>query len=120
MRGSTAAPGVLIGRLLLASVFLVLGGSRLWAASRGVPTSGATLTFSAAEVLLSLLVAAGWRLRWTALLSALVLAADAAMAHAFWTLHGSARDGQLLHFMKNFGLVGGFVLLALGAGGRRR
>lgn len=120
MRASALPPGALLGRLLLAAVFIVMGGTRFWAASRGVPTSGATLTFSAAEVVLGLLVAAGWRLRWTALLSAVVMAADAALAHDFWTLRGAARDAQLLHFMKNVGIVGGFLLLAAGAGGRRR
>ncbi len=120
MRGSAPHPGALLGRLLLASVLVFMGGMQLWAVSRGVPASGASLTYSAAQLVLGLRVAGGWRLRWSALLAAVVMAADAAMAHAFWPLQGSARDAQLLHFMHSVGIAGGFVLLAVGASGRRR
>lgn len=115
-------PGATLARLLMASVFVVMGGFRLWAAWRGAPISGATLTFSAVELALGLLIAAGWKLRITALLAALLMLADAALSHRFWMLGGEARATQLLHFMKNIGFVGGLLLLALTAatGGRRR
>ena len=69
-------PEVRIAQWLLASVFLVLGGHRLWQALHGVPTANATLAFSAGEVVLGVLIAAGWRLRAMALLAALLMLVD--------------------------------------------
>lgn len=120
-RPNAPTPGLLLARLLLASVFIVMGAWRLWGAAQGVPTSGATLTFSGFELVLGLLVAAGWQLRWTALLSALLMLADALLSHPFWSFSGDARSAQLLHFMKNINIIGGFVLLSLtSTGGKRR
>ena len=119
-RPSSSGPGIAAARLLLASVFIVMGAWRLWRAYHGVPASGATLTFSAAELVLGVLVAAGWRLRWTALASAALLAVDAALSHPFWSLAEPTRSAQLLHFMKNAALVGGFLLLSLVAPVARR
>ena len=119
-RPTPPSPGIVLARLLLASVFIVMGSWRLWAAWRGVPTSGATLTFSAAELLLGVLMAAGWKVRALALAAAALLVADAVMNHPFWGLAEPARSAQLLHFMKNAGLVGGFLLLSQATPGRRR
>jgi putative oxidoreductase len=120
-RPQSPGPGFAIARLLLASVFIVMGAWRLWNAFQGAPTSGATLVFSAIELVLGLLVAAGWKLRWVALLSALLMAVDAALSHPFWALAEPARSAQLLHFMKNVNIVGGFLLLSIVApAGRRR
>lgn len=119
-RPTPSTPGTTLARLLLASVFVVMGAWRLWGAWTGAPVSGATLTFSIAELLLGVLVAAGWKLRWTALLAAALLVADAVMSHPFWTLAEPARGAQLLHFMKNVAIVGGFLLLSLVAPAARR
>ncbi|MEZ0472119.1 hypothetical protein [Luteimonas salinilitoris] len=113
-------PAIVLPRLLLAGVFVVMGGWRLWGAWQGASTSGATLTFSTAELLLGLLIAFGWKLRWTALAAALLMAVDAVLAHPFWSVSGVDRDAQLLHFMKNVGIVGGFLLLSLTATTHRR
>lgn len=113
-------PEIRLAQWLIASVFIVMGGYRLWNALHGVPTANATLVFSAVEFLLGLLIAAGWRLRAMALLAAALVLADAAMSHEFWLLKGAGQGAQLLHFMKNIGLVGGLVLLAAVAGGGKR
>ena len=105
---------------LMASVFLVMGGYRLWHALQGVPTANATLAFSAGEFLLGIVLAAGWRLRATALLGALLMLVDAVLSHRFWTLQGAEQGTQLLHFMKNIGLVGGLFLLSTVVVGKRR
>ena len=112
-------PGFVLARWLLASVFVVMGTWRLWGAFNGVPTSTATLGFSAAELGLGILVAAGWKLRWTALASALLMVADAVLSHPFWAMAEPGRSAHLLHFMKNVNIVGGFLLLALTAPRRR-
>ena len=119
-RPSPPSPGIVLARLLLASVLIVIGGWRLWGAYQGVPASGATLSFSAAALLLGVLVAIGWKLRAVALAAAALLVAEAVLEHPFWGLAEPARSAQLLHFMKNAGLVGGFLLLAVTAPARRR
>lgn len=110
---------VRLAQWLLAAVFLVAGGFRLWQALRGVPIGNDTLLLSTAEVLLGVLLAAGWQLRAVALFAAALLVAEAALSHPFWRLSGGAQVAQLLQFMKNMGLVGGLVLLS-GAGGAKR
>lgn len=119
-RPSPPSPGIVLARLLLASVLIVIGGWRLWGAYQGAPASGATLSFSAAALLLGVLVAIGWKLRAVALAAAALLVAEAVLEHPFWGLAEPARSAQLLHFMKNAGLVGGFLLLAVTAPARRR
>ena len=110
---------VRLAQWLLAAVFLVAGGFRLWQALRGVPIGNDTLLLSTAEVLLGVLLAAGWQLRAVALFAAALLVAEAVLSHPFWRLSGGAQVAQLLQFMKNMGLVGGLVLLS-GAGGAKR
>ncbi len=113
-------PGTTMARLLMASVFIVMGAYRLWGAYKGVPTPGSTMTFSAIELVLGLLLAWGWKLRVTAALAAILMLADAALSHRFWGLAGQAQGAQLLHFMKNIGFVGGLLLLAMTAGSDHR
>jgi len=113
-------PEIRIASWLMASVFLVLGGYRLWHALQGVPTANATLVFSAGEFLLGIALAAGWRRRAIALLGGLRLRADAVYSHRFWTRQGAGQAAQLVHFMKNVGLVGGLLLLSTVIAGRRR
>lgn len=113
-------PAVTLSRLLMASVFIVMGAYRLWGAYQGEPTSGATLTFSTLELVLGVLIATGWKLRIVAALAAVLMAADAVLSHPFWSFAGAERAGQLLHFMKNVGFVGGLSLLATVSTARRR
>jgi putative oxidoreductase len=112
--------GMVVARVLMASVFVVMGGWRLLAAWQGVAIANGTLVFSALELLLGLLLVSGWKLRWTAALAALLMLADALASHPFWTLQGAERGAQLLHFMKNIGFVGGLVLLSIVSGPHRR
>lgn len=111
---------VRMAQWLLASVFIVMGGFRLWQALHGVQMSNMTLLMSAGEVLLGVLIAAGWQLRAMTLIAAILLLVDAALSHPFWHFSGAAMGPQLLQFMKNMGLVGGLVLLSTAGGAKRR
>lgn len=114
-------PEARLAQWLMASVFLVMGGYRLWQATHGVAIANGTLVFSAAEFVLGLALASGWRLRMIALLAAALMVVDAVMSHPFWKLGGAEQATQLLHFMKNIGFIGGLLLLSsLVTGGRRR
>src|SRR5690606_7951175 len=119
-RTPQSTPGITLARLLLASVLVVMGAWRLWNVVQGGKSSGEMLSFSVAGLLVGLAVAGGWRLRWSALLAAALVLAEAVLWHPFWSLGEPARSAQLLHFMKNAALVGGFLLLSLTAPTRRR
>lgn len=108
---------LVLARVLLASVFIVLGGVRLLGAAgigplAGTALSNGALLFSAFELVVGLLIAFGWQVRWLALLMAAFLIADALLSHPFWRFSGAAQHAQLLHFFKNLSAVGGLVLLA--------
>lgn len=114
-------PEARLAQWLMASVFLVMGGYRLWQAMHGAPIANGTLVLSAVEVLLGVLLITGWRLRMVALIAAAMLLADAVMSHPFWKFSSAEQASQLLHFMKNIGFIGGLLLLSsLATGGRRR
>ena len=116
-----AASIVVVARVLLASVFVVIGLQRLVTglALVGEPAAAmtlGTLSFSIVEVIVGLLIVVGWRLRMLASLAAAALLVDALLSHPFWLETGPAWSGQLLHFMKNISAIGGFLLLAAVAG----
>ncbi|MGJ4729496.1 hypothetical protein [Luteimonas sp. SDU101] len=119
-RNSPSSPGISLARLLLASTLIVTGGWRLWRAYEGVAIGGPTLAFSVAALVLGVLIAAAWRLPATAMLAAAVVVAEAALAHPFWSMRGAAVGTHLLQFMKDAGLAGGFLLVALTSSSRRR
>jgi putative oxidoreductase len=114
-------PETRLAQWLMASVFLVMGGYRLWQATHGAPLANGTLVLSAVEFLLGLLLVSGWRLRMVALLAATLLIVDAVISHPFWKFGGAEQAAQLLHFMKDVGFMGGLLLLSsVVTGGRRR
>jgi len=111
--------GVLIGRLLLALIFLVEGVLKLgntagvadYMAGHGVSPALLPLVI-ATEIGGGLLVAIGWLTRW----AALGLAAFCLLAAAYF--HRDMGDAdQVIHAGKNLAMAGGFLLLAaFGAG----
>jgi putative oxidoreductase len=109
----------LAGRILLASLFLLSGVSKLGAygataaymSSAGVP--GALLpTVIAVELLGSLAVIVGWKTRIAA-----ALLAGFSLLTAFLFHNNFADQIQMIMFLKNVSIAGGFLLLvANGAG----
>lgn len=119
-QSSRPTTGMVLARVLMASVFVVMGGWRLLASRQGVPIANGALIFSGLELVLGLLLLSGWKLRWMAALAALLMLADAVVSHPFWTLQVTERGAQLLQFMKNVGFIGGLVLLSIVSGQHRR
>ena len=109
----------LAGRVLLASLFLLAGLNKLGAygataaymASAGVP--GALLpAVIATEVLGSLAIILGWKTRVAA-----ILLAGFSLLAAFAFHNNFADQIQMIMFLKNVSIAGGFLLLfANGAG----
>jgi len=105
--------GDLVGRLLLAQLFIIEGLSKLgdYAAAQayvshyGLPTLLLPPAI-ATEIGGGLLIALGWRTRLVALVLAGFCLATAVMFHADF-----GNRGQLIHFKKDLALAGAFLLL---------
>jgi putative oxidoreductase len=112
--------GLALGRLLLASIFILEGWSKL----RGYEAATAYMTrFGVPGVLLpavialefgcGLMIAVGWRTR----LAAAALAVFCVLA-AFLFHTNVADRNQLLHFEKDLALAGGLLVLAIAGAGQ--
>jgi putative oxidoreductase len=103
-------------RILIAAVFAGLGAERLLVAAGALtgrkPPGLAGLAFSGFELLAGLAIMIGWQAGRLALLLAVMLTVDAIVAHPFWLHEGVTQHDQLLHFLKNFSIVGGLLLLS--------
>ncbi len=119
---ATANPALpLVGRILLAAIFLV-AGSRKILAFAGTVGYLAKLGFPAPEVMAviaivieiggSILLIIGWRARWIAWLLMLFVLVATFAAHRFWEFDASQYNNQLNHFLKNVAILGGLLFLA--------
>jgi putative oxidoreductase len=118
---------MLIGRVLLALMFVLAGFGKLFGglegtagyiASVGLPMP--TVLAAGAGVLelgAGLLLIIGWQARWAALALALFTLVASFIFHAYWSLPADQQMMQQLMFMKNLSVVGGLLcVFAFGAG----
>jgi putative oxidoreductase len=117
-----AAPQMmLIGRILLATVFLVSGIRKVMgvAATTGYLTK---LGFPMPEVMVwiaivieiggALALIAGWQTRRAAWLMIVFTAVATLMAHRFWEFDAAQYVNQMNHFLKNVAVIGGMLFIA--------
>ncbi len=121
-------PGLpaLIGRVLLALMFLIAGFSKLgglegtagYIASKGLPMpqvlaiGAAVLEFVAAAMLI-----VGWQARWAALALAAFTLLASVLFHNFWAMPEAQKMMQQQAFLKNMAAIGGLLLVfAFGPG----
>lgn len=121
---STAA---LIGRLLLAVMFIGAGVSKIggfdgtvgYIASKGLPLptllAGGTV---ALELVAGLALALGLKARWAALALACFTLLASVIFHAFWAVPAGEQMVQQLMFMKNMAIIGGLLMVAAFGPGR--
>ena len=119
-------PLALVGRILLALMFVLAGFSKIggfdgtvgYIASKGLPAPAllAVLTI-VAEVGGGLAIVFGFYARWAALALAGFTLLASFIFHAFWSMPAEQQMMQQLMFMKNISVAGGLlVLAAFGAG----
>lgn len=113
----------LVGRALLAALFIVFGfekitgyaGSAQYMEAYGLP--GALLPLAiVAELGGGLAILFGVFSRWAALALAGFCVVTALVFHTAWS--GDGGQAQFINFMKNLALVGGLLLLAANGPGR--
>lgn len=126
MLNSLQNPLALIGRLLLAFLFLPAGLSKIggfagtvgYIASKGLPlpSAGAAIAI-VIEVGCGLALIAGFGTRWAALVLAGFTLVATFVFHNFWAMPADQVMMQQLMFFKNIAVVGGLLVLAAhGAG----
>jgi putative oxidoreductase len=118
---------ILAARLLLTTLFLIFGWRKLKDFSGtvsqmvqlGVPTpvlAAAVATFMELPVAFAVTVGAFTRL--SAVLMLFYTLGTALIGHRYWTMTGTERVDNMDGFYKNFGIMGGFLLLSMTGAGR--
>ncbi|MGV8805261.1 MAG: DoxX family protein [Polaromonas sp.] len=119
-------PFSLIGRLLLALLFLPAGWGKLtgfagsvgYTASGGIPMPEvATALALAVEIVGSLALIFGFGTRWAALALAFFTLVASFFFHKYWAVAPEQAMMQQLMFFKNMAIVGGLLTLAAWGGG---
>lgn len=117
---------VMIGRLLIAVLFLASGVGKLTQSdqvaammtSAGIPEASTLVMVAAfAELLGGLSIAFGILTRIGALGLILYMIPTTVIFHGFWRFEGEAQHAQMIDFLKNLAIMGGlFALMGYGAG----
>ena len=127
MNGTSSNAAALVGRILLALLFVVAGISKIggfdgivgYIGSSGLPLpqllAAGTIVL---EIVGGLALIVGFKARWAAAgLAAFTLLATV-LFHNYWAMPAEQQQVQHLMFMKNVAIVGGLLLFtAFGAGG---
>ncbi|MGH8034035.1 MAG: DoxX family protein [Lysobacterales bacterium] len=126
MFASLQNPLSLIGRVLLALLFVPSGFSKIggfagtvgYIASKGVPLPElAAAAAIGVELGLGLLLVVGFQTRWAALGIAFFTVVITFIFHDFWAVPAEQVMMQQINFFKNFAIVGGLLtVMAWGAG----
>jgi putative oxidoreductase len=119
-------PLVVIGRVLLALMFILAGFNKLaniegtagYIASGGLPMATAlAVVVGLLELLGGIAIAIGFQARWAALALGLFTLLATVLFHRFWAVPAEQAFVQQLMFMKNLSVAGGlFIVAALSAG----
>jgi putative oxidoreductase len=118
--------GPLIGRILIALIFLLAGFGKLtgfegtvgYIASKGLPLPqlaavGAILV----ELGGGIMLVVGWKTRLAAAAMFIFTALTALIFHNFWSVPPEQAQNQMIHFMKNISMMGGLLYVVIhGAG----
>lgn len=119
--------GLLLGRLLLAYIFVLAGYDKVvgfarytgYMAKYAMPMVEPLLVATIAlELVAGLMLVVGWKARWAALALLLFTLAASVIFHAYWAVAPEQAYGQMLHFQKNLAIMGGMLYVALMGPGR--
>ena len=118
--------GPLLGRILLASIFLMSGigkiggfaGTAGYMGSKGLPMVEVLLAITIViEIGAALMLILGWKAKIGAALLFLWMIPVTFMFHNFWTMAPADQQLQTIMFMKNLGLMGGMLyIMTFGSG----
>ena len=118
---------MLIGRVLIAAIFLISGFAKLtdtagtvgYMEAQGIPGAYALAIIAGlAEVLGGLAILFGLLTRIGAFGLILFMIPTTLIFHAFWTMDGMEAKTQMGNFVKNLAVIGGLALLVANGAGR--
>ena len=123
---SVADAAALVGRILLAILFMKSGWGKIGGfeqtaammASKGVPMAQIALIVTIVlELGAGLMLVVGYKARWAALAIALWLIPVTIMFHGYWNVPADQVMNQTNHFFKNVSIFGGMLMVfAFGPG----
>ena len=126
MNDTYKAPVALVGRILMALMFILAGFGKLtniagtagYIASGGLPAPTVlAVLVGLFELLSGIAIVVGYKTRWVGLALAGFTLLASVVFHAFWAVPAEQQMVTQLLFMKNISVAGGLLLLsALGAG----
>ncbi|MBS0512810.1 MAG: DoxX family protein [Proteobacteria bacterium] len=126
MLDSLRTPLTVVGRILLALMFVLAGigkltnsgGTAAYMGSAGLPALPAlAVLVGLIELLGGLAIATGFMARWAALALAAFTLVASFIFHRYWSLPADQQMMQQLLFLKNMAVAGGMlVVAALGPG----
>ena len=129
MQSTISNFGPLIGRILLAAIFLMSGigkiggfaGTAGYMASKGIPMTDILLAITIViEIGAALMLIAGFKARLGATALLLWMIPVTFLFHNFWAMPADQQMIQQIMFMKNLGLMGGMLyIMAFGSGPMR-
>lgn len=126
-QNSTQDVAALIGRILLAWIFVPAGFGKIagfagavgYATSAGLPLPQVGVAIGLViELVGGLMLLVGWRTRWAALALALFCVVAAFFFHNYWAMPEAQQMMQQINFNKNLGLAGGLLAFAAFGAGR--
>jgi putative oxidoreductase len=119
--------GLLLGRLLLAYIFVMSGygkivgfaGAAGYMAKYGMPMIEPLLVAAiVVELVASLMLVVGWKARWGAWALFLFIIPTTLIFHAYWSVPPDQAYGQMIQFQKNLAIMGGMLFVAFMGPGR--
>ncbi len=119
--------GLLVGRVLLALIFISSGLSKITGfsdtaasmAGKGIPMVEVSLIIAILiELGGGLLLALGYKARWAALAIVLFLIPATLIFHDFWAVDPEQVKMQLIQFQKNLAIMGGMLYVVFNGPGR--
>ncbi len=123
---STADLAALVGRVLLAAMFVISGWGKLtgfdgtvgYIEHVGLPMPQVLAAFAVLfELGGGLAIVLGWKTRWAGIALALFLVVITPIFHNFWNATPEMHMSQLINFQKNVSILGAMlVLFAFGPG----
>jgi putative oxidoreductase len=126
MNPNTNNIAALVGRILLAAIFVISGfgkitgfeGTAGYIASKGLPMPQVLAALTVAlELGGGILLIIGYQARWVALAFFVWLIPVTFIFHKFWGIDAAQAQNQMIHFLKNVSIMGGMLLLfAFGPG----
>lgn len=116
----------LVGRILLAVMFIISGWGKIggfdgtvgYIGSVGLPMPQVlAIATIILELVAGVLLVIGWKTRWAAWALALFTLLAGVLFHNYWTLPADKQMMQQIMFLKNLSITGGLLMLAVAGPG---